>query len=78
MKFYYLINVPGSYGYTIPVCTEVITPESIDMEADVIYGAVKKNLFYDNKEAEYANVVEMTQYDYEHFSKPGMTIHNID
>lgn len=78
MTNYFLINVPGKYGYSIPVCSNNITPDSFYMESEIIANAVKKNLFYDNEEAEYATVEEMTPYDIEHFSKPGMTIHNID
>lgn len=78
MTNYYLINVPGKYGYSIPVCSNNITPDSFYMESEIIASAVKKNLFYDNEEANHAIVEEMSQYDFEHFSKPNITIHNID
>ena len=75
---YYLINVPGSYGYTIPVKSQNISPDHFNFDNEVIDAAVKKGLFYDNKESYNANVVEMTPYDLEHFSKPGINIHDID
>lgn len=75
---YYLINVPGKHGYSIPVKSENIDFDTFNGEAEIIDAAVAKGLFYDNEEADYANVEEMTDYDVEHFTAPGMTIHNLD
>ena len=74
---FYLITVPGKYGYKIPVMSELIGPNG-NFENDVINGAIKKNLFYDSNEGNSASVEVMSKFDYEHFSKPGMNIHNID
>lgn len=58
----WLVNVPhAKYGYSIPVYVNYHAEEE-----DVIDMCLQNGLFEDAADADYANAVQMSQYDYDH------------
>lgn len=72
-KHYYMVNIPGHYGYSFMV-------ESTDEldEVEVIDKCADKNLFNDDSDKNYALVDDMvTDTDIDHFKKNNCC-HNVD
>ena len=60
---FYLVNVPGKYGYSFMVNT------ALEDESDILTKCSEKELFNDDEDVNYASVSEADKYDREHFKE---------
>ena len=60
---FYLVNVPGKYGYSFMVNT------ALEDESDILTKCFEMNLFNDEDDVNYASVSEADEYDQEHFKE---------
>lgn len=60
---FYLVNVPGKYGYSFMVNT------ALEDESDILTKCSEKELFNDDEDVNYASVSEADEYDQEIFEQ---------
>ena len=60
---FYLVNVPGKYGYSFMVNT------ALEDESDILSKCYEMELFNYEEDVTYASVSEADEYDQEHFKE---------
>lgn len=60
---FYLVNVPGKYGYSFMVNT------ALEGESDILEKCSEKELFNDEDDVTYASVSEADEHDQEFFKE---------